>query len=65
MFLATSGKFKASMGQIDAGLKDYEAALAELPNNLQFWQDYEFFLRQKGDMAKAAVAQKEITRLSE
>ncbi len=64
LFLAISGKFKASTGQIDAGLRDYEAALKELPNNIQFWQEYEFFLRAKGNVSDAEKARKEIERLS-
>lgn len=65
LFLALSGKVKASLGDIDAGLGDFEAALKELPDNLQFWTDYEFFLRAKGDMAGAEKARKEIERLSD
>ena len=63
--LASTLEAKASLGQIDAGLRDFEAALKELPNNLELWTDYEFFLRAKGDLAGAEKARKEITRLSQ
>ena len=65
LFIALRGKFNGSMGDPAAACKDFRTALDELPDYLPFWQDYEFFLRQNGNLAGAEKARKQIERLSE
>lgn len=64
LFIALRGKYRASTGDLDGGIADYLAALEQLPDYLPFWQDLEFFLRQRGDIAVAEQAHEEIVRLS-
>lgn len=64
LFIALRGKFRGSLGDFDTACRDLKTATDQLPDYLPLWEDYEFFLRQKGDMEGARKARKEIERLS-
>jgi len=64
LFIELRGKYRGTMGDAEGACEDIRAALDELPDYLPFWQDYEYFLRLKGDHAGALIAQKQIIRLS-
>jgi len=63
LFIERRGVVLGSLGDVDSACRLIERALEVLPDYLQFWEDYEYFLRQKGDAEGARRARKEIERL--
>jgi tetratricopeptide (TPR) repeat protein len=65
LFIGLRGKIRGTMRDVNGACSDLRLALDALPNSLQLWTDYEFFLRANGNAAGAKEARKEIGRLSE
>jgi len=64
LFIALRGRFRGTMGDVNAACEDLKSAIQQLPEYILFWEDYEVFLRQKGDLETAREARKKIDYLS-
>ncbi|MCF7817690.1 MAG: fused MFS/spermidine synthase [Kiritimatiellales bacterium] len=64
LFIGLRGKMRGSMGDPAGACADLRLALGMLPNSVELWSDYGFFLQQAGDSAGATAAKKKIERLS-
>lgn len=63
MFRALRGKYRGSLGDVAAACGDYQYAVGLLPDDLQLWREYAFFLRAAGNAAVASEAEVEVERL--
>jgi Flp pilus assembly protein TadD len=61
--MALRGKYRGTLGDAAGACDDLRKALDLLPERGDFWLDYAFFLRRKGDMESAARAEAEARRL--